>query len=371
MDNILNDKSKAAEENENKKVGRTNFSSLHPEIINWIGDNIDQLIVIINDEGTIIFISNSFYKLLNYDPSSLLGKNIKELIYLGDIVEIKKLLEESEQGQIDYSIQLFHKKNNPQVFKCEVKSISKNDKLFYICKLDNETEFQTLEEMLARSEQLSIVGQIAAGIAHEIRNPLTSIKGFIQLLQAGIEQKDVYYNILIDEINKLEQITSEFLYISKPITHEKSIESIKEILEEVFLLLQPQAKIREVNLLLEKGKDLHIFCNRSQVKQVLINLIKNAIEASDKSDEVIVNFYKEEDNIYINVIDEGEGISKEFINKIEEPFFTTKEEGTGLGLMITRNLLAYHNAKLKVIPRDEKGTIFRVIFPGKRKNSSS
>lgn len=342
------------------------LSSMHPSIVNWIGDYTDQLIIIVTEEGTVKFATKNVLQRLNYEPKEIIGKNISSFIYKSDIVKINELLKNSKFKRINYSLNFITDERKSLLFQITIKFMRLESKGFYICCLEDLVKEQQIEEMIIRAEKLSIAGQVAAGLAHEIRNPLTSLKGFIQLLQAGVEQKETYYKILLNEINKIEAITSELLFIAKPLTYHKQKESINKLIQEVIILLEPQAKLREVSLCWEDQQEIAILCNATHMKQVLINLIKNAIEASKKSNKVTIKVHEKLNEVIIDVIDEGEGIPKEFIHKLEEPFFTTKEDGTGLGLMITKNLLDYHDAKLKIIPQENKGTTFRIVMPHKQ-----
>lgn len=339
-----------------------NLSDMHPTIVNWIGENTNQRIIIVTDEGIIKYVTNSFYELLNFD---LIGKNIKSFLYKQDLISITKKLEKSISKQINYSLNLIKKNNKTLLLDMIIKHVETDCKSYYICYVDDQTREQQIEEMIIRAEKMSIAGQVSAGLAHEIRNPLTSLKGFIQLLQAGVEQKETYYKILLKEIKKIESITTELLYIAKPLTYHKEEKSINKLIREVLVLLEPQAKIRDVLLYWEEKEDHKIFCNGTHMKQILINLIKNAIEASEKSNQVIIDVFNKLNNVIIEIIDEGVGIPREYIHKLNEPFFTTKEDGTGLGLMITKNLIDYHEAKLEVVSEENKGTTFRIIMPGK------
>lgn len=361
MENLLNETMEVLGKEEVNN--RSKLSSLPNSIINWIGEHTNQLIVIIDGKGYIVFGTKKIYSLLNYSPGSLLGENVKNIVSFEDLVAIRELLDKRRKECIQYNLNVYSKEGNSLLFNCIVKPLKNQGQTFYVCNLENITKDEQFEEMIIRSEKLSIAGQVAAGIAHEIRNPLTSLKGFIQLLQAGVSEKDTYYKILLDEINKIEAITSELLYISKPLTYHKTKESLNQLIEEVIVLLEPHAKLHEISLQWNKGKDYIITCNSTQIKQALINLIKNAIEASDKYDQVTVQIFEKKTHVAIDVIDQGKGIPKEYLHKLSEPFFTTKEDGTGLGLLITNNLLKYHNAKLKIIENDDQGSTFRILMP--------
>lgn len=343
----------------------TDSLAMLPEFItDWIEQNSNEFFSLWDSRGIGLFFSKSVEHILGLKPRELVGKSYQDFILPEDVAYIKK-----DFNQDTFTNQAFnvHIVNYDQKYIwCEVKVGKIKDPTtgehLYICTTRDITEKKETEEMMIRSEKMSIAGQLAAGIAHEIRNPLTSIKGFLQLLQAGVNRKDVYYKIMIDEIEKMETITSELLFISKPLTDNKKQESILQMIKDVMELLKPQANLK--NILIELiGDEQFIYCDKSQIKQVLINIIKNAIEAMEEAGRIRVILEEKADGIKIDIVDEGPGIDEEVIHKLGEPFFTTKQQGTGLGLMITKQLLERHNAKLEILQNEIKGSTFRIIFP--------
>ncbi len=182
-------------------------------------------------------------------------------------------------------------------------------------------------------------------------------------MQAGVNRKDEYYKIMVDEIEKMETITSELLFISKPLTDKKQKESVAKMLQDVIELLKPQAKLKKITFEWDPLQDVFIHCDRSQMKQVFINLIKNAIEAMDEGGTIQLFTYQTETNVVIDVVDQGPGVPEEIIHKLGEPFFTTKQNGTGLGLMITKQILDQHQACLKIVRNADKGSTFSAVLP--------
>ena len=165
------------------------------------------------------------------------------------------------------------------------------------------------------------------------------------------------------EIEKMEAMTTELLFISRPLTEKKKLESINDMVEETLILLQTQTEKINIDLQFIKNEDITMYCNRSQMKQILINLIKNAIEAIQKDGEILIQSQIIKNDICIDVIDDGPGIPNDVIDKLDQPFFTTKEEGTGLGLMITKELLSLHNGTLVIKANQTAGSTFRLILP--------
>src|SRR5690625_2468842 len=233
----------------------------------------------------------------------------------------------------------------------------------YICQFKNESYIKKLEKMVVESEKLILAAQLSAGLVHEIRNPLTSLKGFLQLIQSGVQQKEEYYRVMIGEIDKLEKITTELLQMAKPLKKQMKMEYVKELIEDVAFMLDTQSSFKDVNLEIKCDPTIQIVCNASQIKQVLINLILNAAEAMTNKGTIYLHTYIKNQFVIMDIIDEGEGITPEVINELYEPFFTTKEQGTGLGLIITQHLLDLHQAKLEVRPNKQKGSTFTILLP--------
>lgn len=205
-------------------------------------------------------------------------------------------------------------------------------------------EKKKIQEVMINSEKLSAVGQLAAGIVHEIRNPLTAIKGFIQLLQTN---RHPYLKIALDEINRIETIISELLLLSKPQTKKVKKVNLFCVIEQVIELIRPHALMNNVQIHLEKwSSTLTILCDRHQLTQVFLNIIKNAIEAIEKKGNIYIHIMEQFSSFEVVIRDEGIGIPKDFLHKIRQPFFTTKEKGTGLGLMICDQIIKEHGGTI-------------------------
>jgi two-component system sporulation sensor kinase A len=225
------------------------------------------------------------------------------------------------------------------------------------------TEKKQVEAVMLQSEKLSVAGQLAAGIAHEIRNPLTAIKGFFKLLEREMDQKQEYFHIIESELNRIELILSELLLLAKP--HKVRIQkvSLDTLLKDVTTLLETQAIMNNVWFEMNLGaKDPFIQCDDNQVKQVFINLIKNGIEAMSDGGNIFIETEDDGGEVIIRIKDEGSGIPEEIIARLGEPFFTTKTTGTGLGLMITFNIIKNHQGTVCVKSEVNHGSTFEVRF---------
>lgn len=225
------------------------------------------------------------------------------------------------------------------------------------------TERKNSENMILKSEKLNMAGQLAAGIAHEIRNPLTSIKGFLHLIKDG-HQQDAYIQIMSEELIRIESIVSEFLLLAKPQDVNYKPEMMNEILTDVISILDTQAILSNTKITVSLDSESHLVnCDRNQMKQVFINLIKNSIEALPEGGLIDVTTKESQHAIEISVKDNGVGIPKDKLESLGQPFYSTKEEGTGLGLMVSFNIIQSHQGAIKVESVNGEGTTFTITLP--------
>jgi len=228
------------------------------------------------------------------------------------------------------------------------------------------TEKLEMEANLHKSDTLSVIGQLAAGVAHEIRNPMTALKGFIQLLEDSSEGKhSMYFDVISTELNRIDAIINEFLILAKPQAIKFVEHSITQIMSETVNLLGAQAVLYNVQFLLHYDDDLpSLICEPNQLKKVFINMIKNGIEVMPSGGFITITMNQTTDNrIHISIKDEGYGIPEEKLKKLGQPFYTTKERGTGLGLMVSYRIIEEHEGTIKVESEVGKGTVFHVYLP--------
>jgi two-component system, sporulation sensor kinase A len=227
------------------------------------------------------------------------------------------------------------------------------------------TEKKRSEELLLKSEKLSAVGQLAAGVAHEIRNPLTALKGFAQLLKSTFTGPEIQYlDIMHSELDRIEVILNELLILAKPQAVKFHPQPIGVLLQEVVTLLSTQAVMK--NVVIESSVDPHgpmVNCEHNQLKQVFVNIIKNAIEAMPNGGRLSITARTDNETVRIQFIDEGEGIPENLVPKLGEPFFTTKERGTGLGLLMSHKIIFAHQGTIDISSAVGKGTTVSVVLP--------
>lgn len=218
-----------------------------------------------------------------------------------------------------------------------------------------------------QKEKLAVVGQMAAAIAHEIKNPLSALKGFTQLQQERDKINENYYPIMLNEIDRINLIVSDLLILGKPTGLTKSYVRIEEILSYVISINELQASRHSIIIRTEIEEQLpYLYCDENQMKQVFLNLIKNSIESMVDGGNIDIKAKLKDNQFIVSVQDEGTGIPKEVLDNLGKPFFTTKQNGTGLGLMVTRRIIEEHEGRLMIRSTGKEGTAIDVVLPEKK-----
>ncbi|HZY62835.1 MAG TPA: ATP-binding protein [Edaphobacter sp.] len=232
------------------------------------------------------------------------------------------------------------------------------------------TELRQKIDQMKKSERLSAAGQLAASLAHEIRNPLASISGAAGILKRGhasAANTDECLGILDKESQRLNKLLTNFLDFARPRLPRYQKVHPGALIESVAVLARHAAVLHDVELILDLSPALpDVECDGEQLKQVLLNLIINAVQATEGKGKVIVRGSRVQNRLRIDVTDEGCGIPAGEQEKIFDPFFTTKENGTGLGLAIAANIIEQHAGELASFLNSDKGMTFRIELPLKR-----
>ncbi|WP_406621799.1 PAS domain-containing protein [Bacillus atrophaeus] len=334
-----------------------------------IQNSIDTIAVIHN--GKWVFMNESgisLFEAATYED--LIGKNIYDHLHPCDHEDVKKRIQNIAEHKTDSEVmkQSWFTFQNRLIYTemvCIPTTFFGETAVQVI--LRDISERKQTEELMLKSEKLSIAGQLAAGIAHEIRNPLTAIKGFLQLMKPTMEGNDHYFDIVFSELSRIELILSELLMLAKPQQHAfKEHLNLKKLISEVTALLETQANLNGIFIKTAFQRE-SIFINgdQNQLKQVFINLIKNAVESMPDGGTVEIDTTEDEHSVHVTIKDEGEGIPEKVLKRIGEPVLTTKEKGTGLGLMVTFNIIENHQGTIQVDSKPEKGTAFKISFPKK------
>jgi two-component system, sporulation sensor kinase E len=261
---------------------------------------------------------------------------------------------------------VYNQHGEQKILKCSFVPIIVNEKIagVYIIARDI-TKIRRDEELIIASEKLSVVGHLAAAVAHEVRNPLTSLKGFVQLMDLTKEVKHEHIDIMLKEIDRIHIISSELLILGKKQDVAFLPLNLHECLEQVLVLMNVQAQMDNIQIHYNKktADYLNVMADSIQIKQVLINIIKNSMEAMQNQGDIWITLNRNDEEAIITVRDNGIGIESERLKHLGEPFYSTKEKGTGLGLAICQKIIQRHHGKILFESEKNKGTTVTITIP--------
>ncbi|RSK26083.1 two-component sensor histidine kinase [Bacillus sp. HMF5848] len=216
------------------------------------------------------------------------------------------------------------------------------------------------------AERLNVISELAASITHEIRNPLTVTNGFLQLINESkniSEAERSYVDFSLTELRRAEKIVSDFLSLAKPQAENMIYSNLREEVEYVENIMMPYATLHQVELKLQFENTLNIKYDKNQIQQCLINLYKNGIEAMKNGGTLYVHVFEKKDNIIIKIQDHGIGMTQEEMTRIGKPYYSTKDEGTGLGMLTVFNTIHRLKGKIDLTSEKGKGTTFLISIP--------
>jgi len=230
-----------------------------------------------------------------------------------------------------------------------------------------ECEFEkrkNLEYEVTKLERLNIIGQLAAGLGHEVRNPMTTIRGFLQMLQGKTDLLTYkhYFELMIEELDRTNMIITDYLSLAKSKPIELKRQSLNKLLTNLFPLLLADAYTQGKKCIFEPGNIDELEIDANEITQMVLNLARNGLDAMLLGGRLTIRTFMNGQDTVLSIKDEGKGIKAEHLSKLGTPFFTTKENGTGLGLSMCYRIADSHNARIEV-QTSPNGTTFLVQFP--------
>ena len=351
-----------------------------------LADHLEHAVLVINQKGELIYCNDSASQFLQKDSVRIRDNKIDELFFADKTIQDK--IKEVFNSGIVFKMGRYELNTPPlyergaEIVIAPIRDIKDRIEFVIMTMIENTN----LHESQAREqeEQIAIsLGNLAADLAHEIQNPLSGVKGIIQLLERDLKKSDInstYTKMMLAELERVERLLKQLLFHSHPIPLEKTLFDIHELLNTIIKFEQNI----DSKILFKRSFDTSlpkIRADRDKLHQVLLNLIRNAIEASTNPVEVKVNtrycgkwelagtnLDPEKNYIIISIEDQGEGISFENRKQLFKPLFTTKEKGHGLGLSISHRLVKAHNGLLRYYPANSIGSIFEIFLPQKKQD---
>ena len=344
-------------------------------IVEKAGDAIS----VVDLEGKVLYWNEGAERIYGYKKDEVLGKKLCDFLYSRDETlraEEERLMEELmaqvREGKVITNVEVKRQtKEGKEIITSMTISPLRDAEgkiigASRICK--DISQLKKAEERLILAERLSSLGELTAGVAHELRNPLAGLKINTQILSRKKDLPEMEKKLLSstqEGIEKIQKIVDDMLHFARPKASHFKEEEMNEVVERSLAILQTKLKKGNISFIFEQGKGLpKVRIDIHQIQQVLINLMLNALQAMEKGGTLTVRtFLKDGDGVAIEVRDTGIGIPRSHLKKIFNPFFTTKSEGTGLGLSISAKILENHGATIDVVSEEGKGSTFTILFP--------
>lgn len=316
-------------------------------------------------ENKYIDVNESFIRMFGYSREEVLGRTPMELnlwVKPQEQTNITKII--VKNGTVRNKEMNFLTKGGKIVVglvSAEIISIGGEKCILTV--VGDITERKFIQNEMVRLDRLNIVGEMAVGIAHEVRNPMTTVRGFLQMLG---EKKDIktykdYFDLMIEELDRANHIIGEYLSLTRDSEQHFSQNCLNNIIDTLEPLLQADAFHAQKYIQVDLGEIPSIYIDEKQIRQLILNLVRNGVEATSSGGAITIKTYQDGDEVVLAIKDEGSGIEPENLQKIGKPFFTTKENGTGLGLSTCYRIAACHSADIQC-ETGSQGTTFFVRF---------
>jgi PAS domain S-box-containing protein len=339
-------------------------------IFNTISDGI----IVINNKGKVRNVNQGLCCILGLEEKDIINKNLHNLLTEWDSNNQNKLLPgiviESLETQKEFRQQEKVFVRNTEVLYIAVSTYMLRDKnknlMGVLAVIHDFTQRKMLEQQLMQVERLATAGQLAAELAHEIKNPICSIKGLIQIMgKKHCLEDSKYYEVITDEIERINVLLQRFLALTQN-TQKLEKTSINKVVEEIVPLVESYAESKNINISLDMQKEMpSIYADKENIRQVIVNIVQNGIDALSKNGKMSITIWFDQINDFIKMEfkDNGSGIKPEYLDKIFEPFFTTKDSGSGLGLAISHKIIESHCGKLFAFNNLDGGATFVIELP--------
>ena len=304
------------------------------------------------EDGEIIDVNNAFLKGTGYQREEVTGRipvKFNICVDISQLDRVKELL--LKQGSVsNLEMNILTKSGEIRTVLMSAEIIELKGERCVLTASNDITELKQYERKIALLDRLNLVGQMAAGIGHEIRNPMTTVRGFLQFLEGKEECANYsqYFNLMINELDRANSIITEFLYLAKDKAINLRLQNLNAIINSLYPLLNADAVMQNKNTRLVLDEIPDLLLDGKEIRQVLHNLIRNGLEAMSTGGTVTIKTFVEDEEVVLAVQDEGQGIDPELLDKLGTPFITTKETGTGLGLAVCYSIANRHKASIKV-----------------------
>ncbi|MBL8151149.1 MAG: PAS domain S-box protein [Blastocatellia bacterium] len=332
-----------------------------------------------SSDGNLIIVNPKMATMLGYNsPEELVGKNLFTEIF-SSLQKRDELLHsiDNEGQKLDFECELVRKDltHIPTIMSVRKVTDKRDLEPYYLGIVRDITEQKRLKEQLIVSERLAVVGQLVAGVAHEVRNPLFGITTTLSAVERELGDKESvkpYLKIIMSEVDQLNHLMEQLLEHSCPVRLDADPVSILEVINDAVDDFKRKATDRSIAIEIDAPeRDLKLSADRRKLLGMFTNLIANALEHTSAGGKIFLVVKKAAQEMEIEIRDTGKGIAPKDLNRIFEPFFTTRSKGTGLGLAIVRKTVVDHGGTIEVDSQLDQGTTFRITFPSEIANGSN
>lgn len=320
--------------------------------------------IISHPDYRVVYVNQHWLSTVGYALDEVIGKTINEIGYWPESQFQQMIGSLDQRGSVHNLDIVFRNKQGRQRYGLwSGETITINGERCLLGATIDITELKQFEQEMARLDRLNLVGEMAAGLAHEIRNPLTVVRGYLQLLQHKEEFISYHkkFNTMIEEIDRANAIITEFLSLARNAPVDLRRQSINSIVSALSPLIHADAAKNGIAISIDLAETTELYLDEKQIRQLVLNLVRNGIEAMSRYGELAIKTRRKGNGVELIIKDRGQGIPPEVLAKLGTPFFTTKEKGTGLGLAVCYRIAENHHAKIQ-IRTGARGTTFIVRF---------
>ncbi|HWI55473.1 MAG TPA: ATP-binding protein [Desulfobacteria bacterium] len=310
-----------------------------------------------------IAVNESFIQCAGYPREEIANRTMEELNIMSEeeSLRFQSLIRQGANRNLEFNLRT--KAGEMRLAIISTDYIIFNNQQCLLWQMTDATEIKNLQQEMVRLGELNLVGEMAASIGHEIRNPMTTARGFLQMLGCKPEclPYKEYFDLIIEELDRANTIVTEFLSMAQIKSNNFAKLSINQVIETLLPLIKADGLIRDISVETDLGKVPDLPLIEKEIRQLVLNLTRNAMESMTSSGTIKIKTFTEESEVVLSVEDQGIGIKPELVSKLGSPFLTTKENGTGLGLTICFSIASRHNAVINV-DTGSNGTTFFIRF---------
>ncbi|MEG6585442.1 MASE3 domain-containing protein [Dendrosporobacter sp. 1207_IL3150] len=356
---------KLAELNEKLKIEITRREQLQAKFASVFSESSAAIAFVRYDDFVILDVNREWERLTGYKREEIVnGITLSDLnIFDIPFTESEIFSQLKKNGILREDYKFKNVNNEARIGEVSMFVTKTNGDHYIILKLIDVTNQRKMEEEMARFSNLNIIGEIAAGIGHEVRNPMTTVRGYLQMLQRKQDFSDYneQFGIMIEELDRANSIISEFLSLAKNKSVEMKYGNLNNVIHSLFPLLQADAFCLGHDLQVHLKEIPKIKFDEKEIRQLILNLVRNGLESMNNSGKITIETYCNASQVLLVIQDNGEGIPDEVMKRLGTPFVTTKDNGTGLGIPICYRIAERHSAELKIVTSPQ-GTTVTVIF---------